>query len=124
MKQTEKVLGIIKKNMALCEKNLAKVESELAFQCGFELIQQIKKPILELIDSNVRNQEIIETCENLVELLIRSGSISFREKPSETVQLSAILNYCCFLLEEFNLRKEVSDYLYDIYNEWYSIEEG
>ena len=96
----------------------------MAFQCGFELIQQIKKPVMELIESNVRNQEIIKTCEKLVELLVRSGSISFREKPSETVQLSAILNYCCFLLEEFNLGKDVSDYLYDTYNEWYSIEES
>lgn len=123
MKNSERELEYIKKRIQACERKMKVVNAEKAFQCGFELMQEIKKPVLLLIEENVRSNDIIKTCENLVELLIRTGSTSFREKPSETVQLSTLLNYCCFLLEEFNLRKEIADFLYDTYSEWYSIEE-
>ena len=123
MKNSERELEYIERRIQACEKKLKTVKAEKAFHCGFELMQEVKKPVLVLIEENVRNNDVIKTCENLVELLIRTGSTSFREKPSETVQLSTLLNYCCFLLEEFNLRKEIADFLYDTYSEWYSIEE-
>ncbi len=122
MKTCEKELILINEGILNCEEELSHLTHKEAFQCGFELIQQVKKPILILIESNSRCTEVIQSCENLIELLIKCGSISFKERPAETVELSAILNYCCFISEEFNLRKEVSDYLNGTYNEWYSVD--
>lgn len=123
MKTCEKELLFIKQCIDNCEDQLNNLKDKEAYWYGFDLIQEVKKPVLDIIESNNRDVDIINTCERMIELLIRSGSMSFKESPTETVQLSVILNYCCFLLEEFNLRKEVADYLYGTYNEWYSSEE-
>lgn len=124
MKNGEKELLLIKQCINGHEVELEKLNASEAYHCGFDLIQKVKKPVIHLIEQNIRNNEVIQICENLIEFLIKCGSLSFRENPSETVQLSVILNYCCYLLEEFNLRKEVADYLFGTYNEWYSIDEG
>ncbi|MFM6975245.1 MAG: hypothetical protein ACKOW2_00135 [Sphingobacteriaceae bacterium] len=122
MKKGQKEILWIKQNLHAYQEELEKTDAKEAYSCGYNLIQKIKIQVLHLIEANIRNKEVIEICENLIEFLVKCGTLTFKENPAETVQLSVILNYCCYLLEEFNLRKEVADYLFGTYNEWYSIE--
>ena len=124
MKNCEKDLLLIRESIKSCEKSLKKLKKRSAYSCGFELIQKVKKSVIDLTECNIRSTEVKNTCESLIEVLTKCGMMSFKENPNETVQLSVLLNYCCFLAEEFNLGKEVSDYLQGTYNEWYSIEES
>lgn len=114
----------ISNSIKMCEECLLQPKGRTSIECGIKLIHQVKNPILKLIENHLRNEEVKIACERLIEVLIRCGNLSYKDRPLETVQLSAILNYCCFVQEEFNLSKEVSDYLSGIYNEWYSLGES
>jgi hypothetical protein len=124
MKKGGKEMLQITKSIKRCEECLLQPKEKTAIECGIKLIQQVKNPILILIENHLRSDEVKKICEVLIEVLIRCGNLSYKDRPLETVQLSAILNYCCFIQEEFNLSKEVSDYLNGIYNEWYSLGES
>lgn len=123
MNDLEKELILIRQYLQDAELNMHKLAPKNMHCCALNLIQEVKAPIKRLAESNSRNEAVISTCEKLIETIIKCGSISFSENHSETIQLSALLNYCCFLSEEFNLSKEVSDFLDTTYHEWYSPEE-
>lgn len=124
MKKGEKELLLIKASMKSYLEQVKKAEGDRIFQCGYQLVQKVKKPVLYLIENNIRKKEIIDTVSELISLVIHCGSRCYQLNTKETVRLSVFLNYCCFLTEEFNLSKEISDILSDTYNEWYSVEES
>jgi hypothetical protein len=124
MKKGEKELLLIKASMKSYLDQVKKAEGEKIYQCGFQLVQKVKKPVLFLIENNIRKKEVIDTMTELISLVIQCGIKCYQLNAKETVRLSVFLNYCCFLTEEFNLSKEISDILSDTYNEWYTVEES
>lgn len=124
MKKGEKELLSIKASMKSYQERIKKAAGDKVYQCGFQLVQKVKKPVLYLIENNIRRKEVIETITELIGSVIQCGSKCYHLNANETVRLSVFLNYCCFLTEEFNLSKEISDILSDTYNEWYTVEES
>lgn len=86
------------------------------------LIQKTKAPIKRILNNNIRSKKVSETCKRLVNLIITCGNKTHADRPTETIHLSALLNYCCFLFEEFNLSEDVEELLTKTYKNWFEIE--
>ncbi len=98
--------------------------TDRAYGIAFALMQEVKLPMQSILKSNTRGKLVSGTCEKLIEFLIRCGNISFTERPAETMKLSALLNYSCYLFEEFNLNEDVADFLSNTYTDWYLPQSG
>ncbi len=123
MNTIEQELELIQEHLQHAEKCMKETAPNTMYTCGSALIKGVKLPIKRLIDNNIRNEAIATQCEKLIETIIKCGNTSFHNQATETIELSALLNYCYHLAEEFNLSKEVSDFLNTTYADWYSPEE-
>ena len=103
MNSLEKDLKLVNQHINDAESKLQHRANEQAYGIAFALMQEVKLPMQSILRSNTRGRLVSSTCERLIEFLIRCGNISFTERPTETMKLSALLNYSCYLFEEFNL---------------------
>ncbi|MFM6953774.1 MAG: hypothetical protein ACKOWL_02195 [Sphingobacteriaceae bacterium] len=124
MNKLEKDLKLIHQHINDAENKLLHKSEKHSYTIAFTLIQEVKTPIKRVLKSNTRGKEVKNACEVLIEFLIRCGNISYTNHPSETIKLSALLNFCCYLLEEFNLSADVADFLANTYNDWYLPQAG
>ena len=124
MEKLEKDLKLISQHIDDAEIKLLHSGSEKSYGIAFTLMQEVKLPIQRILKSNTRSRPVTVSCERLIEFLIRCGNISFTERPAETMKLSALLNYSCYLFEEFNLNEDVADFLSNTYTDWYLPQTG
>jgi len=124
MNSLEKDLKLVNQHIDDAEIKLLYGATEQAYGIAFALMQEVKLPMQSMLKSNTRGKLVSGTCEKLIELLIRCGNISFTERPAETMKLSALLNYSCYLFEEFNLNEDVADFLSNTYTDWYLPQSG
>jgi|GEM_PF-1533165 hypothetical protein len=124
MNSLEKDLKLVNQHINDAEIKLQHRANEQAYGIAFALMQEVKLPMQSILRSNTRGRLVSSTCERLIEFLIRCGNISFTERPTETMKLSALLNYSCYLFEEFNLNEDVADFLSNTYTDWYLPQSG
>jgi hypothetical protein len=119
MEKLEKDLKLISQHIDDAEIKLLHGGTEHSYGIAFALMQEVKLPMQSILKSNTRSRLVTISCERLIEFLIRCGNMSFAERPTETMRLSALLNYSCYLFEEFNLNEDVADFLSNTYTDWY-----
>ena len=124
MEKLEKDLKLISQHIDDAENKLLYGGTEQSYGIAFALMQEVKLPMQSILKSNTRSRLVTVSCERLIEFLIRCGNMSFAERPTETMRLSALLNYCCYLFEEFNLNEDVADFLSNTYTDWYLPQTG
>ena len=124
MNSLEKDLKLVNQHIDDAEIKLLHGATDRAYGIAFALMQEVKLPMQSILKSNTRGKLVSRSCERLIEFLIRCGNISFTERPTETMKLSALLNYSCYLFEEFNLNEDVADFLSNTYTDWYLPQSG